>query len=182
MDSLHGNLRRVIDVMARENDFTVATALVMPHIEQLLQRPDLLASGIQRRGFHVARSSWLYYDPGYSIAVAEIAAGSKIPTHNHGTWEIVAPYRGSIQYTAYKSSTDPDRPGHAELEVLEERILTAGDISVVPPPPGDIHGWSVLTNTYLLAIVGPGLLSKRTYYDEGTTRYFEKETGWPSVE
>lgn len=182
MDSLGVTLRNVIDAMAQDLDFATASQLAVRHIEVLLERPDLLASGIQRRGFHVAQSSWLYYDPEYSIAVAKISAGSTIPTHNHGTWEIVAPYVGSLRYTAYESIPDPDRPGHAELKVLEERVLNAGDISLVPPPPCDVHGWSVLTDTYLLAIVGPGVLTNRTYYEEGTSRYFEREASWPAVE
>lgn len=182
MKSLGSVLRAIVSAVEDQGNFASAANRASPHVKELLDFPDLLANGIERRGFHVIRSSWLYYDPEFSITVAEVPGGSEIPVHNHGTWEIVAPYRGSVQYTSYRRSENPTGPGKAELEVVEARLLEAGDIALVPPPPHDIHGWTVLTDTYLLGIVGPGVSTTRSYFDPGRSSYFDRNARWPSVE
>ncbi|MQB01879.1 MAG: hypothetical protein GEU78_16640 [Actinobacteria bacterium] len=174
-------LLEIANVMRGEEEFAHKSQLALPALERLLARPDLLTIGIARTGFHVDRSSWLYFDPDIAVTIGFIKAGQVVPIHNHGTWEIVAPYRGRVTYTAYERADDGQTPGHAQLEVASKEVLYSGQVALCPPPPHDVHGWTVDEDTYLLAVVGPGLHTRREYYEPGEQRYLEKEAQWPNL-
>lgn len=175
-------VREIVGSMAGTN-FHEGAASARNPLEELLEQPDLLAHGVERRGYHVIRSSWLYFDPQIAITIAHVPAGSDIPIHNHGTWEIVAPYRGTVEYREYDWDPGPEgNPSSGTLRVRDERRLVAGDIALVSPPPADIHGWTVLTDTYLLGVVGPDVAQTRSYFDLENQNHFLRNTSWPSVD
>jgi predicted metal-dependent enzyme (double-stranded beta helix superfamily) len=181
MRKISSIMSKIAQEMTDYEDFQKAAVEATPAVQELLDLPDLLTYGVQRQGFHVDSSSWLRYDPDISITIASVKAGAKIPTHNHGTWEIVAPYRGSLSYIGYERVDDGARPGFAELRPSDRRPLNQGDIAVCPPPPHDVHGWTVETDTYLLAVVGPDISTRRQYYTPDQNSYLEKEAMWPRL-
>ena len=65
--------------------------------------------------------------------------------------------------------------GVARLELIEDSILSAGDIRVVGPPPNDIHQVTILADNHWTLTITPGLMSvKREYYDLATDSYVEQ--------
>lgn len=181
MATLRSTIINVVEAFESFEDYHEAVKNATPYIEQLLKRPDLLTTGIERTGYHVDKSSWLYYDPDLSITIAQVPEGKVIPVHDHGTWEIVAPYRGVVDYTEYRRVDDGSEPGSAALEVVDQRRLMMGDIATCPPPPNDVHGWTVKADTYLLAVVGPEIRTRRAYFDPDAQIYLEKEALWPRL-
>lgn len=134
-------------------------------IASLLQRPDLLSLGVKRDGNHIDNSKYLYYDGQLIITLDEFPKGKKIPPHDHGVWEALCIYRGAVHHTVFERKDDGSVPGHADLETKEERVLRAGDISIVAMP-AEIHGFTAVEDgTYSLTIVGGHYKAERHYFD-----------------
>jgi predicted metal-dependent enzyme (double-stranded beta helix superfamily) len=144
-------------------------------MERLLARPDLPDLGVRRDGNHTGDSLWLYYDHELSIMLARMEKGVAIPVHNHGTWEVVAVYQGEIKYTMYERADDMSKPGFADLKVVDDRVMKSGDVSVCPPPPNDVHGFTALSDDLMImAIVGGNFAPIRQYYQPDQKSYIER--------
>ena len=162
LDGHHGNMAE-------------AEELAIPYMERLLARPDLPELGVKRDGNHTGDSLWLYYDHELSIMIARMPKGVSIPVHNHGTWEVVAVYQGEIKYTMYERADDMSKPGYADLKVVDDRIMKKSDISVCPPPPHDVHGFTALSDDLMImAIVGGNFAPVRQYYQPDKKSYVER--------
>ena len=152
-----------------------AEELAIPYMQRLLARPDLPDLGVRRDGNHTGDSLWLYYDHELSIMLARMEKGVAIPVHNHGTWEVVGVYKGEIKYTMYQRADDMSRPGYADLKVVDDRVMKQGDVSVCPPPPHDVHGFTALTDDLMIfAIVGGNFAPIRQYYQPDQKSYIER--------
>ena len=162
--------RDVVDVFAQ-------TEKAKPMITELLEAGDLRKYGATRRGHHVESSQWLYYDTDIGMIVARHPKDKTVPVHDHGTWELVVPWTGRVDYRAYRRVDDGAEPGRAVLDTIGDRVVHPGEVEVVDHPPGDIHGWRVMDDdTWLFAIMGPGLANKRKYYDPESGTYEERLT------
>jgi predicted metal-dependent enzyme (double-stranded beta helix superfamily) len=152
-----------------------AEELAIPYMQRLMARPDLLELGIKRDANHTGDAVTLYYDHELTIVLGKMPKGTAIPVHNHGTWEVVAPYRGEIKYTMYHRNDDMTKPGYADLTVIDDRVMKKGDVSVCPPPPHDVHGFTALTDDLLIfAIVGGDFVPIRQYYKPDEKAYIER--------
>jgi len=157
------------------DDLRAGEAAAMPCLRELLRRPDLFDLGVKRDGNHTPDSLWLYYDYDLQIFTAKMTKATPVPIHNHGTWEVVALYRGAIKYTMYERLDDQSQPYHAELRVTEDRIMQPLDVSICPPPPHDVHGFTALTDdTYIVAVVGGPYAPVRQYYNPAERYYIER--------
>jgi predicted metal-dependent enzyme (double-stranded beta helix superfamily) len=99
-------------------------------------------------------TGWLYQDGDIRIVRGTMPAGFTLPPHNHGSWNIFGVYRGAVKYTSYRRLDDRTQSYHADLAVAEDRIMTDGDVTILPPPPHDVHtvtGLAELTTTLLIA-------------------------------
>lgn len=158
-----------------QNNMAKAEEEAIPYFERLLSRPDLLELGVKRDGNHTGNSVWLYYDHELSIMAAQMPKGTAVPIHNHGTWEVVGVHRGEIKYTMYQREDDGSKPGYADLTVVDDRIMKPFDVSVCPPPPHDVHGFTALTDdTFIVAIVGGNFAPIRQYYKPDQKSYIER--------
>ena len=133
-------------------------------IEKILAS-DLSAIGVRREGNHIDESRYLYYDGEMSITFDHLPQGKDIPPHDHGTWEALAIYSGRLHHTVYDRSDDGCINGYAELEIIDDRILEVGDVSMVAPP-AEIHSFTAQTeDTWSVTIVGSPYKMDRHYYD-----------------
>ena len=73
---------------------------------RLLERQDLLTLGVKREGNHVDFSRYLYFDGELSITIDRLPKDRLIPPHDHGTWELLAIYRGRLSHTVYERHDD----------------------------------------------------------------------------
>ncbi len=173
--------RDILAVLAtHDNNVVRATPEIIPHIQTLMRRPDLLEMGTPRDSAHTKDSIWLYYDPEFFILISHPEKDVMVPPHNHGTWEAIGLYRGALQYSRYQRQDDASRAGFADLKQSESRTLHPGDATLLPGPPNDIHGFTGLTaDTYIVA-VSTGLYSPvRNYFNPEAKTYTPRsENTW----
>jgi len=97
-------------------------------------------------------------------------------------WNALFIAEGAMQFRWYRRLDDLSTPGQAKLELVDERLLRAGDVGIVAPPPHDIHAFEVLEDdTWLVtAAPAPGLFTRQIYDLENDT-YVERalETAVP---
>ena len=148
------------------NDMPAAAPEVTGHIQSLLQHPGLLDLGVPRSSAHTQDSVWLYYDPEFFILISHPEKDVAVPAHNHGTWEAIGLYRGALQYSRYQRRDDGAKPGYADLAIVEERVMRPPEVSILPAPPNDIHGFTGLADdTYILAVSTGAYSPVRLYYN-----------------
>lgn len=86
------------------------------------------------------RSRILYADnSGFTLVRSYFDPHQPTPIHSHSTWGIVGVYAGKDIHKRFRRKDDGTGAGFAELELVEERILEAGDVVTIPHPPHDIH-------------------------------------------
>jgi predicted metal-dependent enzyme (double-stranded beta helix superfamily) len=166
--------RRLIDVLdeagadvERRGDELVDVTrniLALPGLDTVVANPAW--SGGTEEG---AATGWLYQDGDVRIVRGTLPAGFTLPPHNHGGWNIFGVYRGAVKYTSYRRLDDRSTKWFAELGVAEDRIMSDGDVTVLPGPPHDIHtitGLAPLTTTVLIA---------RGRFDEVREHYLPSE-------
>lgn len=130
----------------------------------LMRRPDLIEVGAPRQGNNVAVSRYLYFDGELSILIYEVPKGATIPPHDHGTWETVSVYRGSMRHVVFERADDETKPGFAELRAVDDRVLARGDFAIVAPPT-DIHSFTALSDgTWGITVVNGPYKPDRHYY------------------
>lgn len=153
---------------------------VMPLTHKLMDGPALTGFGVTREANHAPMSQWVYFDYELEVTLSSYHRSVALPVHNHGTWEYIAPCRGEFAYTSYRRVGDDPRPGRAELEVVEERILRPGDAAVTGLPPNDIHTFTPLTENMLLLGMNHGPLApRRSYFDiEAGTYEIRDSRAW----
>lgn len=166
----------LIDLLEQHADnLALAEAEAIPVLQRVMRRSDLLDLGVKRDGNHTGESLWLYYDHELCIMTARMPQGTAVPVHNHGTWEVVGVYRGAIKYTMYERADDLSQPHYAELRVTDDRIMRPLDVSICPPPPHDVHGFTALTDdTYIVAVVGGLYAPVRHYYNPQEKYYISR--------
>jgi predicted metal-dependent enzyme (double-stranded beta helix superfamily) len=131
---------------------------------RLLQRPDLLSLGVKREANHIDFSRHLYYDGELSITLDNFPKGLTVPPHDHGVWELLAIYRGSVAHTVYERKDDGSVPGYADLSVIDDRVLGAGDLALVAMP-AEIHSFTALADdTFSVTVVGGNYKPDRHYF------------------
>ena len=153
---------------------------VVPILNRLAQERNLLDIGLPRDGNHVSKSSWLYYDGEIGILTAKCPHEVGVPIHNHGTWEVVGVYKGELEYRLYNRLDDGSRDGYAELKLVEDGVIRAGEFSVCPLPPHDIHGFRARNDdTSMIAVLHGEFAAERLYFDPEKKSYIRRhQTAW----
>lgn len=86
------------------------------------------------------RSEVLHTDAsGLTLVRSRFAPDQATPVHSHGTWGVVGVYAGRDLHRAYARRDGGSGAGPARLELIDERVLEAGDVALIPRPPQDIH-------------------------------------------
>jgi len=130
----------------------------------LIDRTDLTALGVKRQGNFVSNSKYLYYDGQLEVTLNQMPCDIPFPVHDHGTAEALIIYSGRLSHTVYERTDDGRREGHADLRVIDDRVLEHGDI-VLMMPPVEIHSFKALTDdTFVLTVVEGQYKSDRHFY------------------
>jgi hypothetical protein len=115
-------------------------------------------------------SKFLYYDGGLEMTLNEMPPNKQFPAHDHGTCEALIIYGGKLKHTVYERVDDGSRHGHAELKLVDNRVLERGDVTLMMPPV-EIHSFQALTpGTFVLTVVHGKVKPDRHFYrpEEGT--------------
>jgi predicted metal-dependent enzyme (double-stranded beta helix superfamily) len=163
------SLMKLFESSSREEP--ILREAILTATRPLVDRPDLTSLGVKRQGNFVNNSKFIYYDGQLEITLNQMPNGIRFPPHDHGTCESLLMYSGRLAHTVYKRVDDGRRPEHADLEIIEDRVLERGDITVMVPPI-EIHSFMGLTDdTFLLTVVDGKLKSDRHFYDLETHSY-----------
>ena len=117
-------------------------------MERLVADPRVLASHLDFVDEPAAelykdtgRKSGVLYtdDSGLTLVRSVFDPHQPTPVHSHGTWGVVGVYAGRDLHRRYRRKDGGTGAGFAELELIEERVLQAGDVVTIPHPPQDIH-------------------------------------------
>ena len=115
------------------------------------------------------QSEPLYQDEsGLTLMNARFGPEAMTPIHNHNSWAIVGVYRGRDRYQIWRRSDTGSGAGHAQVELIEERVLEPGDVAIVPAPPQDIHAQQGFAGevAYELVLFGTNPAGKPRLYFE----------------
>jgi predicted metal-dependent enzyme (double-stranded beta helix superfamily) len=124
------------------------------------------------RPTELKRSRIAYFDPGLTILVSAFGPEFREPIHDHGLWNILLICQGRMHFRGYRRLDDLSRDGYAEIGKVEDRIVGAGQIGAVGPPPHDIHALDVLDEDTWMVTVTPGdAKDVRNIYDPATSSY-----------
>jgi predicted metal-dependent enzyme (double-stranded beta helix superfamily) len=158
------------DICSREKEITAIMhdLLAVPGLDQVTANPTWTETGSGR-----ASAGWLYYDCDVRVVRGTMPAGFAQTPHNHGSWNIFGIYRGAVHYRSYRRLDDRGRPHVADLEVAEDRVMTDGDVTLLPAPPDDIHAVTALApvTTSLLVARGPFDAVREQYLPERHAYY-----------
>lgn len=145
-----------------------------------VRRSDLIESGDEPSGnIHEGgrrQSGPLYTDgSGLTLVRARFGPEAMTPIHTHGAWGVIGVYRGRDRYQIWRRLDAGHGPGEARVELVEERVLSAGDVVVLPPPPQDIHAQQGEDGeaAYEFVLFGQNaMVLPRLYFDpdQGTAR------------
>ena len=86
------------------------------------------------------RSEVLHTDEtGLTLVRSRFSPTESTPIHSHSTWGIVGVYAGRDLHRSFRRRDGGSGDGFADLELIEERVLEAGEVVMIPHPPQDIH-------------------------------------------
>ena len=158
------------DVLTKEKEITAVMQelLAIPGLDTVSASPSTATSG------GPFSTGWIYYDCDLRIVRGIVDTGFVQRPHNHGTWNIFGIYSGAMHYRSYARDDDGSVPFHAELRIAEDRIMTAGDVTVLPAPPGDMHATATLApGTVSLLVAREQFNAVRQQYLPELNAYYE---------
>lgn len=143
----------VRQILADEGPSEQGMGRLVERMRVLVRDPDVLATheafldaitaNAEAPGHYAAtgRQSQVVYtdDSGLTLIRSRFDPVEATPIHSHSTWGILGVYAGRDRHEAWRRRDDGSGPGHAVVELVEERVLEPGDVVVIPHPPQDIH-------------------------------------------
>jgi nitrilase len=167
--------------VARTGPGNEAFAAVGDLLRGLAAKADLVAPEATRAGLRTLHGSGAASTilgegaDGSVLMLARFPSDAPTPVHNHNSWGVVCVLEGRDRYLSWRRLDDGSDPGHARVELAEERELGPLDVVWFDPPPQDIHsqqgiGGDVWELVYFGA--NPNL-APRAYFepDTGTVTY-----------
>lgn len=163
------------DVLRREKDLAIIMGdlLALDGLDTVVASPPGAMQGQSKFD-----TGWLYYDSELRIVRGTMPGGFAQKPHNHGSWNLFGVYRGGLHYRSYRRLDDGNEPYRADLEIAEDRVMTDGEVTILPAPPHDIHAITALASSTVTLLVARGSFSPvrqqyipelHAYYDNDAT-------------
>jgi predicted metal-dependent enzyme (double-stranded beta helix superfamily) len=133
-------IHEVKGILAEDGSSESGLERIAGRMRELARHPELAGEEPSGNIHTGSQSRPLYEDEsGLTLVRAFFGPEQMTPIHSHGSWGVVGVYQGRDQYQVWRRVDDGTGAGVAQVELVEERILEAGDAAVLPPPPQDIH-------------------------------------------
>jgi predicted metal-dependent enzyme (double-stranded beta helix superfamily) len=176
--SIRDCARAVIEAIAQDpTDISRLRAGLLEAAGPFIRRPDLYSLGVKRPGNHIDNSKYIYYDGDLSITLDQLPQGMVVPPHDHGVWEALTILKGRLRHVVYDRRDDGTVEEYADLETIEDRIYTPGELAMVMPP-AEIHSFTALeAETFIFTIVGGNYKPTRHYYNVDKKSYVVATAG-----
>jgi predicted metal-dependent enzyme (double-stranded beta helix superfamily) len=171
----------VKQILAADGPNDAGLARIAVRMQELTRNLELAIVG-DIGNVHAGRQSEPLYtdDSGLTLVRARFGPEAMTPIHNHGSWGVVGVYHGRDLYQVWQRLDDGSQPGQAQVALVEERILEAGEAVVLPPPPQDIHAQQGFGGepVYEFVLFGKNTMRlTRLYFDphQGTAREVRRD-------
>jgi hypothetical protein len=107
---------------------------------------------------------------GSMLMLARFGAEAPTPVHNHNSWGVACVLKGRDRYQRWSRLDDGADPDRAEVRLVEELTLEAGDVVWIDPPPQDLHAQQGIAEAaWELVYFGrDALTAARAYFDPAT--------------
>ena len=145
-------IKDVREILAQDGPSESGTGRLVERMRALVGAPDVLAAHREIESAVVSHQSTALYtdtgrrsqvlhtdDSGLTLVRSRFDPVEPTPIHSHSTWGVVGVYAGRDRHEAWRRRDGGSGPGHAVVELIEERVLGPGDVVVIPHPPQDIH-------------------------------------------
>lgn len=168
VDAFIGDVKRIL---AEDGENFTAFERIKEQMQVLVRNPEYqeIDENTEAGNIHTGRQSRPLYedDTGLVLVRARFGPEKMTPIHNHFSWGVIGILKGRDQYQIWERLDDGDGPGHAEIRMVEEKILEPGDAVILPPPPQDIHAQQGYgdESTYEFVLFGKNAMkSPRLYF------------------
>lgn len=163
--------RDITALIAAHPDPTAARAEVEAALSPLIPADaELFEGALPMPGLDLTRM--LYFDPELVLLLSKFDPNFALPVHNHEAWNVLMVCSGEMHFRWYRRLDDLSEPGRADLEIADDRVLTAGGCGIIGLPPHDIHQLEVLTDdTWLLTVTPQVEPEIREIYDPASGTY-----------
>jgi hypothetical protein len=78
-------------------------------------------------------------DGSLMLSLAKFSHLEPTRVHNHNSWGVACIYKGVDLYVKWDRRDDASRPGYAEVEAVEQRLLRRGESTYWLDAPHDLH-------------------------------------------
>ena len=166
-------------IMRSGQERAAIVSQVEPLLKRLMEADDLLKDEY-RTDLGDGRYSYVFYrseDGSLTITAPAFLPGRPTPVHDHLTWGVIGVYSGKQRTTRYRRKDDGSHEGRADLEVVQDDVLTRGATYPLVPPD-DIHRIAALGEEPGISIhvLGTDLRHQRRHIfhpEEGTVEDWE---------
>ena len=166
-------------IMDSGQERAVIVTQVEPLLRRVMERDDLLNDEF-KTDLGDGRYSYSFFgndDTSLTVTAPAFLPGRPTPVHDHLTWGVIGVYSGMQKTTRYRRKDDRTEEGKADLEVVEDNVLTRGATYPLLPPD-DIHRIEALGDEPGISIhvLGTDLRhqSRHIFHpDEGTVEDWE---------
>ena len=168
VDGFIGDVKTILDEHGSSDD---GLQRIAGRMATFVREPEVLANHQDVTGnIHTGRQSTPLYndETGLTLVRARFGPEAMTPIHSHGSWGVIGVYQGRDQYQVWKRLDEGHGDGHAEVKLVEERILEPGDAVILPAPPQDIHAQQGYGGepTYEFVLFGANTMTlPRLYFD-----------------
>ncbi len=152
------------EIVGQRSEPTQTVAALAKPLERIIARADCLSdlepdgSADPERGFVIHRQS------DFSILAVVWEPASGAPIHNHNSWAMEGVIRGLERNRNYQRTDAGSEPWRATLEELEPTIVGAGETTLLPAPPADIHAVEIPADeTLAIHLYGVDILRQWRY-------------------
>src|SRR5262245_25143592 len=131
----------VKQIVAADGVTDAGLARVAALMRRLTARDDLYPglSHAELTDDHPAQRLHAESDGSLGLSLARFAADEPTRVHNHNSWGVACIYKGVDLYVRWERRDDGARPGYAEVEAVEERLLRRGETAYWLDAPHDLH-------------------------------------------
>jgi len=83
----------------------------------------------------------LYEDPQGRFVLLSVVwpTGYAGPIHDHGTWGVMAGYKGRVVVTSFRRLDDGTQDGMANISEVSRQLLSEGMVALIRPPEEEVH-------------------------------------------
>ncbi len=128
LEHLVGDLEFVLTAVSGEDEILEAVAPLAQKFAKEMTRPAATDFAWHEKYGMGDLELYQAADDGLLIVLGAWQPGHGVPPHDHGTWAVVVGLEGNEQNTLWRRLDDGARPGYAEIEKVETKLVSPSEV------------------------------------------------------